>query len=89
MASKSETEARTVATTRNLFQSIILVGGIGAVMALCAYVLWGRSGVTWAFVLIGILLLISPRIAPEIIMRMYGARRVGPAEGAPVLRLIA
>lgn len=88
MASKSETEAQTVTTTRNLFQSVILVGGIGAVMALCAYVLWGRSGVTWAFVLIGILLLISPRIAPEIIMRMYGARRVGPAEGAPVLRLI-
>lgn len=88
MAFKSETEARTAATNRNILQSVVLVGGIGATMALCAYVLWGQSGVMWAFVLIGILLLISPRIAPEIIMRMYGARRIGPAEGAPVLRIV-
>jgi heat shock protein HtpX len=85
---KSETEARVAANTRNILQSVILVGGIGAIMALCAYVLWGRSGVVWGFVLIGGLLLISPRIAPEIIMRMYGARRIGPAEGASVLRIV-
>ena len=88
MALKSETEARTAANTRNVLQSIILVGGIGAIMALCAYVLWGRSGVVWVFVLIAGLLLVSPRIAPEIIMRMYGARRIGPEEGAAVLRII-
>jgi heat shock protein HtpX len=88
VAFKSETEARTAATTRNVLHSIVLVGGIGAIMALCAYVLWGQSGVMWAFVLIGALLLISPRIAPEIIMRMYGARRIGLAEGGPVLRII-
>jgi heat shock protein HtpX len=35
------------------------------------------------------LLLLSPRIAPEIIMRMYGARRISPADGAPVLRIVA
>jgi heat shock protein HtpX len=57
-------------------------------MALCAYVLWGRSGVVWGFVLISALVLISPRIAPEIIVRMYGARRVGPAQGAPILRIV-
>ena len=88
MAFKSETEARTAAIARNVLHSVILVGGIGAIMAICAYVLWGRSGVVWAFILIGVLLLISPRIAPEIIVRMYGARRIGPADGAPVLRIV-
>ena len=85
---KSETEARVAANTRNVLQSFVLIGGIGAIMALCAYVLWGPSGVVWGFVLTGGLLLISPRIAPEILMRMYGARRIGPAEGASVSRIV-
>jgi heat shock protein HtpX len=88
VAVQGETEARVAANSRNILQSFILVGGIGAVMALCAYVLWGRSGVVWGFVLIGGLVLISPRIAPEIIMRMYGARRLGVAEGAAVLGIV-
>lgn len=85
---KSEIEAQTTANRRNVIHSVILIGGIGAIMAVCAYVLWGRSGVVWGFVLIGALLLISPRIAPEIIIRMYGARRIGPAEGAPLLGVV-
>jgi heat shock protein HtpX len=88
VAFKSETEARVAANTRNVVHSIILIGGIGAIMALCAYVLWGHSGVVWGFVLTGGLLLVSPRIAPDLIMRMYGARRIGPADGAPVLRIV-
>ena len=88
MAYRSETEARTAANTRNVLQSVILIGGIGAIMALCAYVLWGPTGVVWGFILIGGLLLISPRIAPDIIMRMYGARRIGPEQGAAVLRIV-
>lgn len=83
----SETESRVVANTRNVLQSFVLIGGIGAIMALCAYVLWGPSGVVWGFVLTGGLLLISPRIAPEILMRMYGAQRIG-ADGASVLRIV-
>jgi heat shock protein HtpX len=85
---QSENETRVAANTRNILQSVILIGGIGLIMAVCAYVLWGRSGVLWGFVLIGLLLLLSPRIAPEIIMRMYGARRISPADAGPVLRIV-
>ena len=88
MVSTSEAEARVATNTRNILQSLILIGGIGLIMALCAYVLWGRSGVVWGFVLTAGLLVVSPRIAPEIIMRMYGARRVGPAEGGAALRIV-
>jgi heat shock protein HtpX len=62
---------------RNFVHSVILVGGIGLITALCAYVLWGRTGVVWTFTIILFLLLLSPRIAPEVIIRMYGAQRVG------------
>lgn len=72
----------------NILHSVLLVGGIGVIMSLSAWLLFGQSGVVWAFVLIAILLVISPRIAPEIIVRMYGARRVHPEYGAPVLRVM-
>jgi heat shock protein HtpX len=66
-----------MARYRNFVHSVILVGGIGLITALCAYVLWGRTGVVWTFAIILVLLLLSPRIAPEVIIRMYGAQRVG------------
>ncbi|WP_088345904.1 MULTISPECIES: zinc metalloprotease HtpX [Rhodomicrobium] len=89
MAFDNEVKAKLAANTRNLLHSVVLIGGIGLIMAVCAWLLWGRPGVIWSFALILGLLLLSPRIAPEIIMRMYGARRVTPLQGAPVLRVVA
>ena len=88
MAFESESSARRAARTRNFLQSVILVGGIGLIMAVCSLVLWGRDGVLWAFIAIGLLLLLSPRIAPEIIMRMYGARRIRPEDGVPIVQIV-
>ncbi len=75
-------------SARNFLHSVIMVGGIGLITALCAYTLWGRSGILWTFVFIFVLLLISPRIAPEIILRMYGGQRVTVAFGGQLLRAI-
>jgi heat shock protein HtpX len=88
MAFDEETQARIAARGRNIVQSILLIAGIGAIMAACAYVLFGKGGVIWAFVLIGVMLIMSPRIAPELIMRMYGARRIRPEDGAPVMSIV-
>jgi heat shock protein HtpX len=73
----------------NVVQSLILVGGIGLITALCAYTLWGQSGVIWTFVLVVALLLISPRIAPDIILRLYGGQRVTSAGGGRLLQAVA
>ncbi len=89
MAFDIENRMRAAARVRNFIHSIVLIGGIGAIMALCAALLFGESGVIWAFVLIGVLLLLSPRIAPELIMRMYGARRVDPRHDTPVAQIVA
>ncbi len=84
MAFDDEKLALEAAKKRNLSHSIILVGGIGAITVVCAWVLWGANGVLWSFVAIVLLLLLSPRIAPEVIMRMYNARRIRPEDGAPI-----
>jgi heat shock protein HtpX len=69
------------AQSRNVLQSIILVGGIGIITALSAYLLSGRSGVILSVVTIGLLLVISPRIAPEAIVRLFRGRLVDARQG--------
>jgi len=73
---------------RNVLHSFVLVGGIAALTALCAYLLFGGAGVIWTFVAVALVLLLGPRVAPEAIMRMYHARRVPPEQGGALMRII-
>lgn len=74
---------------RDVIHSLVLVIGIGLITGLCAYTLWGYDGVMWTFVFALVLVLLSPRIAPEIILRMYGGRRVSAlGGGADLLRAV-
>lgn len=73
---------------RNLLHSFVLVGGIAALTALCAYLLFGGAGVIWTFVSVALILLLGPRVAPEAIMRMYNAQRVPPQNGGKVMRIV-
>lgn len=81
-------QAGLAAKTRNLVHSVVLIGGIGLITAICAWILWGQPGVIWTFVALALLLIFTPRLAPELIVRMYGARRVGNVYGAPLLRVV-
>ena len=74
---------------RNVLHSIVLVGGIAALTALCAWLLFGGAGVLWTFVSVALVLLVGPRVAPEAVMRMYNARRVAPDEGGALMRIVA
>jgi len=73
---------------RNVFHSVVLVGGIAALTALCAWLLFGGAGVVWTFVSVGLLLLVGPRVAPDAIMRMYNARRLHPGQDGGLLRIV-
>lgn len=81
-------EQRRRARLRNIGQSIALVGGIGAITALSAYTLFGREGVVWALVLVGLFSSIGPRVAPEAIMRLFNAYPVDPRRGAPIINMV-
>jgi len=73
---------------RNVFHSFVLVGGIAALTALCAWLLFGGAGVVWTFVSVALILLLGPRVAPEAIMRMYHAQRVPPEQGGALMRIV-
>ncbi len=81
-------EQRRRARVRNVAQSFVLVGGIGAVTTLSAYVLFGQTGIVWAIILVGVFALIGPRVAPDAIMRMFNARPVNPLGGSDLVRLV-
>lgn len=64
----------------NALHTILLLGGMGLLLMLLGYFLWGRAG---AFIIAGMGLFVlwfSPRIAPSMIMRLYGARPIHPGE---------
>ncbi len=74
---------------RNVVHSVVLIGGIAGLTALCAFLLFGGSGVFWTFALVALVLLVGPRIAPEALMRMYNARRLPPDGGGAIPGIVA
>jgi heat shock protein HtpX len=59
-----------------------------AILALCAWTVWGAQGILWALVAGGASLLLTPAVAPEWIMRMYRAVPVGPRDLPETRRLL-
>lgn len=82
-------KARRAHKRRNILHSVLLLAGLGAVLAVSAVLMWGWSGILWAGVSIGLLLIIAPRVPPEIVMRMYRAREVDPRRGGDVIAVLA
>ena len=74
---------------RNLLHSALLLGGMGALLLLLGYVLLGPVG-AWVVGFLGLAgLLISPRVSPRMVLRLYGARSVGYGELVAVQELLA
>ncbi|MEL6747155.1 MAG: zinc metalloprotease HtpX [Pseudomonadota bacterium] len=73
----------------NLIHTTVLIGGIGGLMLLCAYLLSGWFGVFWTAVIVTVLKLVAPRVPAQVVMGMYGARPVDPVSGAQLLALMS
>lgn len=65
---------------RNRLQSLLLLAVMGGFMALIGWLLWGGIGIIWLLFFCAILVLLNPAITPQLIMRMYRARQLGPAQ---------
>ncbi len=68
----------------NRLQSLLLLGVMGGFLALLGWLLWGPSGILWLLMPALILVLFNPFASPELLMRLYRARRLTP-EQAPAL----
>jgi heat shock protein HtpX len=61
----------------NMVHTWLLVGGSLLLLAVCAYVFFGTTGIFYAAIFGGITLFMTSRISPQLVLRMYKARAVG------------
>jgi heat shock protein HtpX len=73
---------------RNTLHSVLLVGGLGLLTGFCAWLVWGGMGVAVTLAAVGLIFAFAPRLPPELLMRIYRARRVDPGQGGQILRIV-
>jgi heat shock protein HtpX len=66
---------------RNLVQSYLIAAALGALTGFSAWLIWSWVGVFMAFLTIGSLYALAPRLPPEIFLRMYRARPLDARHG--------
>jgi heat shock protein HtpX len=74
---------------RNLVHSILLLGGIVGLLALCGWVLFGPEGLVGMALGAAIALAFSPTIAPGMVLRLYSAREIAAHDLPEVLQVLA
>ena len=74
---------------RNTLQTLILLLGMTLLLGVLGALLGGVVGALWALALSGLLLALSPRVAPALLLRMYGGRPIHPAEAPGLVQAVA
>jgi heat shock protein HtpX len=69
---------------RNTMHTILLMGVLGGLMGFIGYLFAGVDGLIWTAAMSVVLIWFSPRIAPQLILRLYNARPLS-RETAPAL----
>lgn len=72
----------------NTLQSIFILALMLLLLALIGYIIAGESGFIWAAVFGLIFMILSPRISPNIVLRMYRARELSPDEAEGLFSII-
>jgi len=78
MDSLLDTQAQSEHRRRNFLQSITLIIGIGLILALATWMMWGWSGVFGALVVLTALVFLGPHLPPEAVMRLYRGQKIEP-----------
>lgn len=88
MHSLLDVETQRAHRTQNALHSLLLLSGLGAIVIVCSLLLFGWAGLGWAAIMIGLMIVLLPRIPPEAIMRAYRARPLDPRQGDPLAELL-
>jgi heat shock protein HtpX len=71
----------------NVTQSVLLVAGMAALLALLGWVIAGPLGIMWALLLGAIILFFAPRISPYWLLRLYRAQPMTPSNASIVVEI--
>ena len=73
---------------RNLMHTALLLAGLGLLLLVPAYLVWGVGGALVAAGIVGVVVLAGPRVPPMMVMKMYAAREVAPNSDHPLNRIL-
>ena len=65
---------------RNILQSVVLLGGMVLLLALCGWLIFGPEGMIGLGLGAALGLWFSPQISPQMVLRLYSAQRIAPAQ---------
>jgi hypothetical protein len=74
---------------RNVAHSILLLGGIIVLLGLCGWVLFGPDGLIGMALGAALAFAFSPQISPQLVLRLYRAREIGPRDLPEVMQVLA
>ncbi len=74
---------------RNLTHSVLLFAGMGTLLALPTWLIWGAPGLLATIAIIVAITLLAPQMPPAALMRLYRARPIDPVQGSRLPAIIA
>lgn len=74
---------------RNALQSVLLLGGMMALLAACGWIVAGPAGVFWTVAVGAFGLVLSPRISPRIVLRLFDAQPLSAHDLPEVHQIMA
>jgi len=83
----SRLETERANAMRNHIHSAILLAGIGLLLAISCWMIWGITGVIGTTASIAILYFVAPRLPPKVVMQLYSARLVDHANGGQLIEI--
>ncbi len=72
---------------RNFMHSALLICSMVALCALIGWLLGGTMGLIWLTTLAIFVLVVGPRVSPQLVLRMYGAKPIREYEAPGLIRL--
>lgn len=73
---------------RNRLQSVLLLGGMALLVAVCGWIVFGPIGLLGVGVAVAAALMFGSRLSAQMVLRMYKAERLSPAQLPDVFRII-
>ena len=77
---------------RNVAQSALLLVGMMALLVVCTSLVFGPDGALWGLIGWSVALIFGPRVSPRLVLGLYHAQRLGPADfpdGFAILEALA
>ncbi len=72
-----------------LFQTAVILAGMGGLFGLLGWMIFGTTGLVWALLVVLLLFLSTPRVSPWMVLKMYRARQLSYDEAPGLFEIVS